>query len=400
LSSTKKRILAFVSVLLALVVVACANEVDMGEVKDPGPPPSSFTPDAAGDTGDATDAPNKVLACTGTKCPAGFTTCIATDGPTFKCGTDLRRDPDHCGACNNKCPFYPQIHVTSRCLDSACALECYTPAEDFGSNEWRNCNGLIDDGCESDVLNDPKNCGGCGNACGPGVTCFNGKCGCPAGKTYCNGFCVDTKTDDNNCGACNVQCDPFPPGACSPMPPGSRIGCVAGTCGKKKCEGDRVDCNGDLVQNACTGNGCEVESLMDPNNCGACGNKCTGAGVECVDEGNGPECAVPCARFGKSRCDSFCVDLSSDPNSCGSCDNFCPRGGPNQIRACTKGRCAYECAPGFADCNGDPSDGCEVNLKIHQSHCGACGNECNIAIGQPCIDGQCLMVECDAGVAR
>lgn len=109
---------------------------------------------------------------------------------------------------------------------------------------------------------------------------------------------------------------------------------------------------------------------------------------------------VPCARFGKTRCGAFCVDLLTDPNSCGSCDNFCPQGGPNQLRGCSKGLCTYECAPGFADCNGDPKDGCEVDLRIHQANCGACGNACNIALGQPCIEGVCLMVECEAGVAR
>jgi hypothetical protein len=62
------------------------------------------------------------------------------------------------------------------------------------------------------------------------------------------------------------------------------------------------------------------------------------------------------------------------------------------------GLCSRECVPGYADCNGDPADGCEVELKSNPANCGACGNQCNMGAGQPCVEGKCLMVECDAGL--
>ena len=94
------------------------------------------------------------------------------------------------------------------------------------------------------------------------------------------------------------------------------------------------------------------------------------------------------------------ADLLNDPSNCGACGSPCKEPGKNQARTCKKGVCAYECAPGFADCNGDPSDGCEVDLSIHPAHCGACDVACDVAAGQPCIEGKCLMTECDAGVTR
>jgi hypothetical protein len=70
------------------------------------------------------------------------------------------------------------------------------------------------------------------------------------------------------------------------------------------------------------------------------------------------------------------------------------------VRSCNKGICAYECATGFADCNGSSADGCETNLRTHAGNCGACGNACDVAAGQPCVEGKCLMTDCDAGVTK
>lgn len=384
-----KRIVGLLLSVFAIVVVACAENVDMGTVKPSGDP--SFTP-PPGEEDAGADAPTRILACIGTECPAPFATCISEKGPTYKCGTDLMRDDDHCGACGNKCLLYAPIHMTSRCVDGACELECYSPEDIFDPADWRNCNGLLDDGCEVNVLSDAKNCGACGNACADGVPCLDGKCGCPAGKIPCFGMCVDPMNDDNHCGGCGNSCGAPPPDACAEPPPNSYYGCREGKCEQIKCVNGTADCDNDL--HLCDGTGCEA--LNGDDNCGGCGIKCT-APETCVDEGNGPECAVPCAKFGRVLCGAICADLLNDVHNCGACGFGCNQGGPNMAPTCKKGVCSYECQPGFADCNGDPSDGCEVDLAIHPSHCGACGNECNLAAGQPCIEGKCLMVECDPG---
>ncbi len=394
-SSYKTKLALASAVLAGIAVVACAEDVQMGEVIAEADAAPSFTPPPDAGIPDA----QLLLACIGTECPAPWATCVSSDGPSYKCGVDLTRDPKHCGACGNACPSFAPLHMRSRCIDAACELECFSEQNPFDPQDWRNCNKKVDDGCETNVLTDAKNCGACGNVCASGKSCIDGKCGCPAGLEECFGRCVDTKNDDNHCGGCGNACDPDD-GACKQRPPNARYGCRNGQCKALKCNDRGADCNGDLGAGSCAGDGCEVADILtDRNNCGACGVVCK-AGEECVNEGNGPECAVPCARFAKTACPSGCKDLLNDVDACGSCGGACPPGGPNQIAACSKGICSYACAPGFGDCNGDASDGCETNLKSHPANCGACGVACEIAAGQPCVEGQCLRTTCEAGVTR
>lgn len=379
----------------ALVNGCAVKEVRLGDAGDGG---AVFAP--APEAG--ADAPQSVLMCIGTVCPLPYATCLTPGKPAYTCGTDLMRDPQNCGACGNECGAYPRLHMVSRCVNGGCELECFNPNPQFPT-DWRDCNDVVDDGCEVDVLVSAEHCGSCGNACPAGQSCHDGKCGCPAGKRECpwlfgRTICVDLDTDDNNCGGCGRRCNPngdADAGACSPRPPSTTYGCLGGTCGHLKCEGRTVDCDGDLGTLGCASNGCEVGIVADRDNCGGCGIKCKD-GEECLDpKGTGLACVVPCDATGATFCpDGKCMDLLNDVDACGRCGNVCPHGGANQMRACKKGLCTLECAPGFADCNSDQSDGCETNLSSHPNHCGGCGNECNVAAGQPCVEGKCLMAPC------
>ncbi len=385
----------------------CAQEnVRLGDEAGDAGSVRAFTPGAGDDAsaesaGDAAQ-PSTALMCVGTECPAGFATC-PTSEIGYKCGVDLSRDPDNCGACGNKCLDYKTLFMTSRCVAGKCELECNNDVNFPGLIDMRNCNGAIDDGCETNVMSDVQNCGVCGKSCGAGQPCIKGKCGCPPGRIACPGpqgsiVCTDPSSDDFNCGGCGISCTKDPDDACSPLPPNTRYGCGGGKCGQLKCGGRSADCNHDLATLGCSSDGCEVGDIeKDRNNCGGCGIACAPQ-EECIDEGNGYQCAVPCAQFGKSKCPQGCFDLLNDPNNCGGCGDRCPNAGPNEVRSCNQGLCAVECRVGFADCNGDPSDGCEVNLKNHPGNCGACGRSCDVAAGQPCIDGRCLVTECDGGV--
>lgn len=51
---------------------------------------------------------------------------------------------------------------------------------------------------------------------------------------------------------------------------------------------------------------------------------------------------------------------------------------------------ASACGGGFADCDGETSTGCEVNLLTNSHHCGACDGRCRG--GMVCINGQCESV--------
>lgn len=407
-----KRLLWIVGMLLVAVAgsasCSAAERVDLAAA--PPPPPPAFTDPGRADASvdDASSGP--ILACIATECPSPFATCISRTEPSFKCGINLAVDSKNCGQCGNECPNdlnLMELKLTSRCVDGACAYQCYKHYSGISEvfEDWTDCNGLIEDGCEANLTNDAEHCGVCGNACPPGVQCMNGQCGCPTGLLFCNGACVDPDWNDFHCGACGNACE-YPADACDQ--PQVTYGCVLGQCGKKKCAVENnvqfYDCNQDVFANTCTGDGCEVDSLRSEQNCGTCGNACTGD-ERCVNEGNGFECAIPCERSGKSQCGSTCADLLNDVDNCGTCGHACrlPGADESELRetaSCKEGLCVYECQPGFGDCNGDPADGCETDLRVHPNHCGACGVTCDVAAGQPCVEGKCLMRECDAGVTN
>ena len=375
----------------AMLLGACAGSascssserVDLASAPRPQAPPSFTNPnnvDAA-----YSDSAGPLLECIATECPSPWGTCSSAQNPSFKCATDLARDNDNCGTCGNKCTDYTPINMTSQCVDGACALQCYKHFSGVSLvfEDWTDCNGLVEDGCEINLTNDANHCGACGNACPDGIPCFDGKCGCSAPYILCDGKCVHPKFDDNHCGGCGVRCE-FPDDACSPLQDHTTYGCVEGVCGRKRCTFEQgvqyYDCNKDVFQNTCGGDGCETPDLKSREHCGKCGNACVGD-EQCVNEGNGYECAVPCKRSGKVSCGGSCRDLLTDPDNCGSCGHECrfPGVEDNEVKqnaSCKEGMCVYECMPGWAECNGDPKDGCETNLNHDPRNCGGCGATC------------------------
>jgi hypothetical protein len=140
-----------------------------------------------------------------------------------------------------------------------------------------------------------------------------------------------------------------------------------------------VACSGHVtaVPDASGNPACEP-SDFDSNNCGACGHVC-GATEVCF---NGA-CQSVCAN-GLSLCGTACADLATDVNNCGACSKKC-----NSTRAnvaCVSGVCNITCRKSGANCDGDPSNGCEVDLDVDSKNCGACGHDC---LGGPCMAGKC-----------
>ncbi len=75
--------------------------------------------------------------------------------------------------------------------------------------------------------------------------------------------------------------------------------------------------------------------------------------------GGGATDRIDCPA-GTADCgDGDCIPLDSEEH-CGACDVECTA--HNGAAACVAGACQITCDPGFADCNGDPRDGCEVGL--------------------------------------
>jgi len=340
--------------------------------------------------------------CIATDCPPPFASCTVFGALSpYSCATNTDTDPNNCGGCGKVCPRGSDaFHFQRNCVAGECQPSCVA--------EFSDCNGIPDDGCESNPKTDSKNCGVCGNACPAGVACVEGKCGCPAGQTNCDGVCIDLRDDDDNCGACGFKCADNQPtsggdaGVLPPLGPNMFYGCHQSQCKTPRCFHDDnvfwVDCNNNL-----TVDGCEVDLKQpDKDNCGKCGNKCTAAqqcfsssetGMDCQCKGNKTLCAA------SGFMPALCADLENDPMNCGSCGYTCPTI-DDADGICVKGRCSYKCKPGRADCNGNSADGCEVDLSHDPRHCGTCGNTCDVGVGQPCTEGRCATVDCDGGIVK
>jgi hypothetical protein len=86
--------------------------------------------------------------------------------------------------------------------------------------------------------------------------------------------------------------------------------------------------------------------------------------------------------------------IYGDDNTCGS---SCTTPA-HADSSCSAGVCGYQCKGDFLDCNGKPTDGCEVSVKSDAAHCGSCAGACGlVSNGAPlCVDFVCR-ASCDMG---
>jgi hypothetical protein len=116
-------------------------------------------------------------------------------------------------------------------------------------------------------------------------------------------------------------------------------------------------------------------------------------------------CLVLCfITVGVAGCFGALAGPGADAGQAGPADLGCGPdcGGDRVLRsACLTGTCQGDCAPGFADCNGDRQlDGCEVdtihhteigNLAVVPAGCRVrCGAGPDCGWGQICRDGACV----------
>jgi hypothetical protein len=363
-----------------------------------------------------------------TGCEAGYSDC---DGdPTNGCETNLSRLSD-CGSCDNSCV---KPNTNSECRNGKCEITGCAPGA-------ARCNNSAE--CRS-LATDPQNCGQCGQVCtGAAMLCAGGKCTpqmCSTNRADCdadqsNG-CENDLTSPQNCGVCGQRCqDPSHAnaacraGACAIgscqegwkdcdgefsngcevnirttndcgdcakpcIAANADTSCSSGTCQITTCSDGRGNCNNQLVD------GCEADFGL-PATCGGCGIKCAAlmdvASSSC-DDGR---CSLVCAG-GKADCDSNvtngCEADLGNAATCGSCRNNCNQLANVMSATCDGGTCkALMCRPGFADCNGDPADGCERSLTS-ATDCGACNRACAPAHGRgECNNGNCGLMGCDPG---
>jgi hypothetical protein len=222
-------------------------------------------------------------------CDAGWADC--DQDPATGCEANVRADAAHCTDCDKACDLPHAV--------PGCANGCYLAACEYG---WDDCDHDPTTGCETAVATDGKNCGACGHVC--------------------------------------------------PAPAHATAGCANGACVVDACDPGFLDCDRDPA------NGCELDGTTDAKNCGACGRACD-PGLSCV----------------AGQC------------TCLQCNI------PHASAACVANQCVFSaCNAGWADCNSNLTDGCEVHTDADSANCGACGSAC--PPGKNCSGGQCVTGFC------
>ncbi len=207
-------------------------------------------------------------------------------------------------------------------------------------------------------------------------------------QKFCGGTLCPLKTDpahgcaSSSCAACSV--------------PGATANCAPdGSCGIESCNAGFSDCDANAA------NGCEINTDSDPTNCGSCGHDCfakdPGTNWVCKQG----QCAVSNCPAGRGDCnndpsDACEVDLNTDPKNCKFCTNDCSTTVLHATPSCTAGVCGYtKCDAGWADCDGDTTNGCEQDVATDPLHCGGCDSNtftCSNANGKPaCVNQQCTI---------
>ena len=263
------------------------------------------------------------------------------------------------------------------CNNAVCAPGC--AGDSTCPPGWQCCAGAC-----ANPLTDANNCSACDTSCGAN-DCINGACGtgtCPPDFADCdanpqNGCEADLRLDPTNCGQCRVDC-----GVAS---------CSGGRCTSVKCQAGLADCDQK------PDNGCEV-SLNDVANCGMCGAACgTQHGTAACPDGR---CSISCDK-GFADCDQRVATgcetaIDANVKSCGDCDTSCKN--DNGKTDCVAGVCQPTCAAGFGDCDLNPVNGCETNVRTSLTDCGACGQLCDLAhASETCDTGVCKVVTCAPG---
>ncbi len=197
-------------------------------------------------------------------CISGFADCDDDEENEENngCETNIKTDHNNCGVCGHKCDF---LNADSECVDGKCQITECKPG-------FKDCDKNLQNGCEQDLQTALNACGDCDKICSHDNAvsiCNNGVCemnanACYNGYDNCdlkpeNGCEVHLMSDPNNCGACSTQC----------VYENAKPNCESGICLLGECYSGYDNCDN------MTENGCEIDLMVDSNNCGGCEIKCS-----------------------------------------------------------------------------------------------------------------------------
>ena len=333
--------------------------------------------------------------CQKNDCDEGQTLCGLGD-----CRITNGNDANNCGSCGYACTEHPTTVARSEsCSGGKCQYVC--------KNDYTYCGGgSTADGIvcvkTSDMQTDPNNCGGCGNSatgehiCNTNESCVRGICevnDCDNGQTLCGlGVCRTVDGNDaDNCGSCGFEC------AEHPISTATSNTCLGGVC-QYVCKPEYETCSGGTTAESIN---CVLRSSLqtDPNNCGACGNKCN-SNQSCV----GGLCQDNTCTGGKILCgmgDCRTVD-GNDEENCGACGYKCSENPITHATSdvCSNGICQYTCDEGYSQCSVGVTAASIIcvktsDMQLDPNNCGSCGHKCDP--GESCVSGSCQANTCTGG---
>ncbi len=321
-----------------------------------------------------------------TNCGAGVETCIPQVQPGAQIETCNTLDDDCDGTIDNVPNINLECGANNPLAQNVVSWACTTGFCQVAScsGQFADCNGAPGDGCEVDLRIDPVNCGVCATVCdstnGTAV-CANSMCGivCNPGNGNCdmdasNGCETNTNTTLAHCGACGVAC----------TNPNGPTSCSGGTC-QPVCDPDRDNCDMDPV------NGCETNTLINVNHCGACNLGCINPNgtTNCLGGTCNPSCTMGFDSCDGNVANGCETNLNTDELHCGDCATECLN--VNSLNTCTSGSCVPACSGMFASCDGNGANGCETDTGSDEMNCGGCGIQCQAVNGSnTCVLGICI----------
>jgi hypothetical protein len=326
---------------------------------------------------DVADAPLQTPCGPGCQAPANADPVCAGGQCGFACRRGFHQEGASCArndqasCCGDACVMCaPAANGAVACANQQCVVTCNSGFHPLGlqcqANDGIACCGA--------------SCARCAGVSRGTAQCRGGACDfvCDAGFHKEGAGCA---MDDNPacCGAACTRCA---------APANGLPRCISGQC-LFACQagyhplGDACHVNDDL---ACCGPSCQMCTATRPNATPGCGPG------GCADPS-------PCLAS-HHDCNGLCV-ANDAVTSCGAACAPCPDR-PNATVACNGTACVYTCPANFADCDGNPNNGCEANLLMDPQNCGGCGTGPKdphvCAAGgnhqQVCVSGQC---GCPAG---
>ncbi|MBM4319481.1 MAG: hypothetical protein FJ125_05855 [Deltaproteobacteria bacterium] len=357
-------------------------------------------------------------------CPDGYTCCRQADCAHLEeCPGEcvlLASDPRNCGCCGQRCEALnlaggPQ----AACCGGRCAMQPrLDQTTDPVSVRYAACCGRarLDELCVTqkaaifgyshdgyflaeaycpagqelvkvDLATDARNCGSCGNDCGP-ISC-------------CLGWCADLQTDIGNCGRCFNRCPGPAPlcchGQCMQLSsePAHCLGCDVPCSDGFRCVAQYGCLPADQPPpepRACQPDEITCGALCYPRlgafHCGSCEQTCLSSFQACYED----TCVEP-MNFDSAHCLAGGGDWVNYSGACPAgtecCFGSCYTAAELEaLGSC--GGCLRYCKMGEACCGGR----C-VNTKFDDRHCNACSTSC--PAGRTCCAGACVDTQTDEG---